>query len=261
MYYKMLIQKEIWDGWRNYRFLIVSLGIAFFAIMNPVLDKLVLPSVLRSQFPNMPSEALDAMLLTTQIESIIGYFGSVFQVGILIMVFVLSGIVAQELTDRTFVLSVSTGKKYQDLILAKLIVYGTLLVSVTTISALVNYLYTGLFFGFDLPSPIPMLRAGMLQGVFMIFVLSMLNFIGSLVKKPMTTGLVVFMVVVGLRVIGGLLDIHGFLPTGLLVEGELLTVAPSLQVILQSLIITVLSIFVLIKLTITRLNKMDITQN
>ena len=69
---KALIKKETLDGMRNYRFLIIFAAVIFFAIFDPIMNKLVLPEVLKSQFPNMPAEVMQEMLVTTQVANIRG---------------------------------------------------------------------------------------------------------------------------------------------------------------------------------------------
>jgi hypothetical protein len=105
------------------------------------------------------------MLITTQVANIRGYMGSVYQISTLIIAFTLSGIIAQEISGKTLILPVCTGKRYDEMLLAKGSVYGGFLLLVTTLSALVNYGYAGALFGFDLPSVLPALRAGALQGL------------------------------------------------------------------------------------------------
>ncbi|UNC92196.1 hypothetical protein [Candidatus Contubernalis alkaliaceticus] len=254
---KAMIRKEIMDGLRNYRFLILLAGILFFAIFDPVMNKLVLPELLKSQFPNMTEEVMQGMLITTQNANIRAYLGDVFQISTLIIAFALSGIMAQEISDKTLIFPICSGKSYSGLLLAKLSVYGSVLVISSIFSAMVNYVYAGALFGFDLPSFMPVLRAGLFQGFYMVYVLALLIFIGSLVKKPVTAGLLVLIPAYGTRIMGDLLNINRYLPSGLLVEAEMLAVIPSVSWI-GSLVSTLAVMVLLIGFTMIRLTKIEL---
>ena len=256
---KTIIRKEIIEGLRNYRFLVILVAILFFAIFDPVMNKLLLPELLRSQFPNMPAEVMREMLITTQADNIRGYLGNVYQLSTLIITFTLSGLLAQEISERTLILPVSTGKRYEEILLGKFFVFGTYLVLVTTLSALVNYVYTGVLFGFQLPSVLPAMRAGLLLAGHMLYVLALLLVFGSLIRKPVGAGMVTLLAVYGTRVIGSVFDLHRFLPSGLLVEAELLAAAPSYMV-WGSISATIAIIVVLISFTVIRLTNLELTR-
>ena len=256
---KASLKKEMLDGVRNYRFLILFAGMLFFAILNPVMNKVFLPELLQSQFPGMTHEVMQEMLITTQLGNLRGYMGDVFQISTLIIAFTLSGMTASELSEKTLILPLTTGKRYTELLLAKLIVFGSFLLASATVSLLVNYLYSGVLFGFQLPSVVPVLRAGMLQGLYMLYVLGLLMLVGTLVKKPVATGLLVLIPAYGTRIIGDLLDIHRYLPSGLLIEAEMLAVLPAASLI-GTILITLAAIVLMIGGTIIRLSNMELTR-
>ena len=256
---KAIMKKEILEGLRNYRFLILFIGVLFFAIFDPLMNKLVLPEVLKSQFPNMPEEVMREMLITTQVANIRGYMGSVYQISTLIITFTLSGIIAQEINGKTLILPVCTGKRYEEILLSKFMVFGGFLFLATTLSTLINYGYTGALFGFDLPSVLPALRAGVLQGFYMLYVVALLIFIGSLARKPIPAGMLTLLAAYGTRVLGSIFNLHRYLPSGLLVEAELLAAAPS-PALWGSLASTLALVVVLYGFTIFRLTNLELTR-
>jgi len=256
---KTVLKKEFLDALRNYRFLILAAGVLFFAIFDPIMSKLVLPELLKSQFPNMPIEVMNEMLMTTQAANIRSYMGNVYQISTLIITFTLSGLLAAEISERTLILPVSTGKRYDEILVAKIVIYGSFLLLVTTICALINYAYAGVLFGFSLPSAAPALRAGLLQGVHLLFVLALLIFLGSLVRKPIAAGLLTLLTVFITRALGSMLQIHRYLPSGLLVEAEMLALAPS-PMLWGSLSATLALIVVLLCLSMIRLSNLELTR-
>ena len=256
---KTVLKKEFLDALRNYRFLILAAGVLFFAIFDPIMSKLVLPELLKSQFPNMPMEVMNEMLMTTQAANIRSYMSNVYQLSTIIITFTLSGLLAAEISERTLILPVSTGKRYEEILVGKILIYGTFLLLVTTICAWINYAYAGVLFGFSLPSAVPALRAGLLQGVHMLFVLALLIFIGALVRKPIAAGLLTLLTVFITRAVGGMLHLHRYLPSGLLVEAEMLAATPS-PMLWGSLSATLALIVVLLCLSMIRLANLELTR-
>ncbi len=256
---KIIVKKEILEGLRNYRFLIVAIGMLFFAVFDPVMNKLILPELLKSQFPNMSADIVNQMLVNTQTANIRGYLTHVYQISTLIISFTLSGLLAQEISEKTLIFPMSTGKRIEGLLLGKMIVYGGFLLLLTSFSILVNYAYSGVLFGFELPSVYPVLRAGLYLGIFMIFVLALLILFGALVRKPIPAGMLTLLVAYGVRAVGSLLNGHRFLPSGLLVEAEMLAVVPS-EFIWGILASSIAMIAVLIGLSIYRMLHLEITR-
>jgi ABC-2 type transport system permease protein len=255
---KAIIRKEVLEGLRNYRFLILFTGVLFFAIFDPLMNKLVLPELLKSQFPNMPAEVMQEMLITTQVATIRGYMGNVYQISTLIITFTLSGIIAQEISGKTLIIPVCTGKRYDEMLLAKITVYGGFLILATTLSALINYGYAGALFDFELPV-LPALRAGILQGFYMVYVVALLIFTGSLVRKPITAGMLTLLAAYGTRILGSIFNLNRYLPSGLLVEAEMLAAAPS-PFLWGSLASTLALVIVLLGFTIIRLTNIELTR-
>jgi ABC-2 type transport system permease protein len=254
-----IMKKELLSGIRSYRFLAVFAGLLFFAVMNPVMTKLVLPEIFRSVYPEMSQEMLNTMFSTTQTGSIQAYLGDIFEIGTLIIAFLFSGIVAQEISEKTLILPVCTGKKYGELMTVKLIANGFILMLATTVAAMINYYYSGVMFGFEMVSSLPVLRAGLLQGLYMVFVLAMLMLIGSLVKKHVLTGLLVLIPAYGMGFIGELFNINDYLPSGLLVEGQMLSLIPSAGMLI-SVICTLCILVLMIAFTVIRLGKMELAK-
>lgn len=253
------IRKEILEGIRNYRFLILFVGFLFFAILDPILNKFVLPGVLKSQMNGITDDAIKQMLVSSQIGVIRGYLGDVFEVITIIIVFTLSGVTAREISEKTLILPLCTGKRYGSLIISKLIVYGTALILAATLSALVCYGYSGAMFGFDRTSITAVIFAGLLQGLFMVFILGMLIVIGAFVRKPIIAGLLTLIPAYGSGLIGNLFRIDRYLPSGLLTEGNLLAVMPSPAVI-ETILCTAAIIVLAVGFTLIRLSKMELSR-
>lgn len=249
------IKKEVYFGLRNSKFLILIIGFLFFAVLTPVMTKVILPEVLKSQFPGMTQETLSEMLDMTQRGCIRSYMGDVFEIGTLIVVFTLCGVMAQEIKENTLVLPLCSGKQFGGITAAKMIVFGSVLVLSPTFALLIDYMYSGVLFSFEIGIA-PIIRGGLLQGFFMVFVLTCLIMFGTWIKKPIPTGFVTLAFVYGLHFLGGTLKINNYLPSGLLAEAQQLAVIPAAS-LTQTLFVTTGIILLLISITVIRLKSME----
>lgn len=249
------IKKEILFGLRNSRFLILITGFLFFAVLTPVMTKVVLPVVLKSQFPGMTEQMLAEMLDMTQLGCVRSYMGDVFEIGSIIVAFTLCGLVAQEIKDNTLVLPLCAGRQFGSIIGAKILVFGTVLLLIPAIALIVDYMYAGLLFSFDI-GIVPIIRSGLLQGVYMVFLLVCLIMWGSILKKPIAAGMLSVATVFGLNFAGGIFGIHAYLPSGLLAEAQLLAVVPAAS-LFKTLCINAGIILLLIAVTLLRLKNLE----
>jgi ABC-2 type transport system permease protein len=218
-----LLKKEFRQSIRTYRILILAGVFFFFAFLDPFMNRYLLPLILAGQFPELPSEMLEGFLINTQRANIRAYMGDLFEIGTLAVAFTLSGLLAAEIRDRTLIFSVCSGKRLSQVATAKLLVYGALLMLLSIAATGVNALYAGLLFSFEITSFAPILKAGILEGLFFIYLLSALLLFGALVPRPIPAALLGLAMAYVPSLLGGLLNIERFLPDALLSEASLLT--------------------------------------
>ncbi len=252
---KQDIIKEIRFGLRNSRVLILFIGFLFFAVLTPVMMKVIMPQILQSQFPGMTQQTIAEMVEMTQIGCIRSYMGDVFEIGSIIVAFTLCGLMAQEIKDNTLVLPLCAGRQFGGIVSAKMLVFGAVLVLAPVFSLIVNYVYAGLLFAFDIGIG-PVIRGGLLQGVYMVFLLSCILLWGAVIKKPIAAGFVSLATAFGLHFAGSAFSINAYLPSGLLDEAQQLAVVPSSSLI-QTLCITAGIIILFAAATVIRLKHME----
>ena len=255
---KCEMSKEIRYGLRNGRFLILIAGFMFFAMLTPVMMKLVVPCVMQSQMPGLTPEMLSQMFQMSQIQCIQSYMGDVFEIGSVIVAFTLCGLIAQEIKDNTLVLPLCSGKRIIKIAGAKLAVFGAALVLILTTALAVDYAYAGLLFSFDVAF-LPILRGGLLQGVYMVFLVSSVLMWGAVTKKPIAAGIITLGAAYGASYLGSLLSISSYLPSGLLDAAMHLSAAPDPSMI-RTLLITVALIMAFMGITLLRLRHMEWNQ-
>jgi hypothetical protein len=253
------IRKEIKYGFRSSRFLILAAGLFFFALLDPVMTKVVLPAVMRSQFPGMSAEALNGMFAVSQSVCVQSYMGDVFEIGTVIVTFTLCGLTAQELKENTLVLPVCSGRSFTSIVLAKFAVFGLALTLITTAALTADYAYAGALMGFDIPSVLPVIRGGLLQSAYMIFLVSCLTAFGALIKKPVAAGILTLVTVYGSHFAGGALNAEQYMPTGLLDAAASLSSGTD-AALPAALLITAAATALLLVITVLRLKSLELGQ-
>jgi hypothetical protein len=250
--------KELRYGLRNGRFLILAAGFMFFAMLTPVMMKLVVPSVMQSQMPGLTPEMLSQMFQMSQLQCIQSYMGDVFEIGSVIVAFTLCGLLAQEIRDNTLVLPLCSGKRFIKIAGAKLAVFGSALVVILTAALAVDYAYAGLLFSFDIAF-LPIVRGGLLQGVYMVFLVASLIMWGAIIRKPIAAGFVTLGIAYGTSYLGSLLKISSYLPSGLLDSAMSLSAAPDPNM-MRTLLTTIALIIAFMGITLIRLRHMEWNQ-
>lgn len=209
--------KEVIYALRSGKLVAVVAGFLFFALMSPVMLKVVLPAVMLNR--GVPYEELTSLTRMTQIGSIQLYMNDVFEMGTILISFALCGLIAQEIKEETLVLPLCSGKSLKNILGAKAVVFGLILWALPVVALFFNYLYSGFLFGFELEMG-KVLGSGILQGVYLQFLLCNVLFWGAVLKKPVSAGFATMLVAYGFHFTGGLLDVHRWLPSGLLLHAQ-----------------------------------------
>jgi ABC-type transport system involved in multi-copper enzyme maturation permease subunit len=252
---KTEIIKELRYALRSGRVLILLASFLFFALLTPVMLKVVLPLVLSNQLSGEGTQAISGLTDMTQLDCIRNYMNDVLQIGTIIIAFTLCGLTASEIRGNTWVLPLCAGKRFGRMIAAKLIVFGMLMVVILTLALLADYAYSGLLFGFEI-GVLSILYSGLLQGIYVLFLLSCLMMWGVLLKKPITAGLLTLVTAFGIHFISSLLRFAEWTPSGLLAHANKL--APSLGAdLLVPLGMTILLIAVMTAIILMRLKRME----
>ena len=253
------LKKEFLEGIRTYKFLTISAVFLFFSLLNPILNKLVLPNVLRKQFNGISNDMLKQMVITTQRDSVRAYLTDTFEIATLVVVLVLATLIAGELRNRTFILPACSHKDFATTVTAKMLVYGGFIMGITTLAVVIDFYYSGILFGTDMIELGVIIRSGILQGLYYIFVLSLVMIIGVFFTKPLAAGLVTLVPAYGTHVMSKLLDVQKYTPSGLLNEANLLSCYMNPDAV-YSIIITIVASVLLLVLTVKLLEKRELAR-
>jgi ABC-2 type transport system permease protein len=202
------VVKEILEGIRTYRFLIMGAIILFLAFFDPVTLK-VLPLILSSQ---MPGADLSSLVSLSQTAAFEGFLGDLFEIGTLVVCLVLMGTVAKERETRSLVLPLTNGAGYAGILAAKVIVPSVFIGLVVFFAVPIAYFYGGILFPGEraVSSSIP--SAAFHYAVYFMFLTGLVTFFSSLFKKGLPAGLCALAVAYGLPALTGLFKATRFIP-------------------------------------------------
>lgn len=245
--------KEIKKEWlfasRSGRLFILIMSFLFLAVLTPIMLKVLIPEIFRMQFPNLSAEDLDLMINASQLTAVGGFLSDLFELGMIIVVFTLCSVMAQEIRDNTLVFPIVSGNKFVHIIAAKITFFGAVLSALTVLAILICYGYSGILFEFEILIQ-DVLMAGLMQSVYFLFVIANLLMWGAILKRTLPTGFITLVIAYLTQAVGGLFDIHAYLPSGLIdfstkLQFEFAGIASSLAVtvglIVVMLIITQLT--------------------
>jgi ABC-2 type transport system permease protein len=215
------VKREILEGIRTYKFLVLAIGFVFYAFLDPIMLK-VLPEIMKSQAPGIDLQAL--MAIDRKAASI-NYMKSVSQIGVIIAAFVCMKATAGELREGTFTLPFIGGLKPSQWIGAKVLVYGSALLICSVAGMLLNAFYAGSLFSEGASDYLAVLKAGLWFGLYFVMLLLVEIFTGCLTQSPAIAAVSGLGVSWLLPPLSGLLGISGYSPSYLLEDANALSAA------------------------------------
>lgn len=249
------IKKEARYAFRSGKFIIILSSFLFFAILTPIMLKSILPMILSNQLSQDGSQDIGSIINATQISCIQSYMGDVFEIITIIIAFSLGGITASEIKNNTLIFSLCSGKSYKNIIAGKTIVFGAMFVLIPILALIVNYVYSGILFEFDI-NIFPIIFGGLLQSLYMLFLLTCLIMYGVISKNTISCGFLSLATVYGIHFISSLFLFQEWTPSGLLIQSQKLL--PSFGVHLYiPVLITLVLIMLMLFVTINRLKHIE----
>lgn len=214
---KAYIKKEIIEGVRTYKFLILAVGILFFAVLDPVTMKM-LPLILKGQFGSLD---FGSLIDISQRGVMASNLKNLFQLSTLVICISLMGIIANEKNEKTLTMPVSMGCNTSGVIIGKWIVYSLYINIMVVVGMLFTYFYAGMLFEFDFANVFLVIKSALLYGLFYTYVLSMLIMLSSIFKSSFVAGITTLISAYGMSGLGFFFPkITKFLPTTLLEEAK-----------------------------------------
>lgn len=247
--FKAYYKKEILESIRQYKFIMLAIGIIVFGILDPVMLKL-LPTILKSQLP----ADISALFVVTQKTAVQSYIKDLNQIGLLFVIFIFSGTLSDEIYNQKLVFPYSKGANPKSIVLAKFTNYVLCVCILCMLGFLVDYYYVSILFTKDPIALIDLVPSFTLICIFYTFNISLTLFLSSFFKRGLVSGIIVLSANI---IIGGLSNIKivaKFIPFKLISLANNFSYNDAGFTIIFTIFLTLIIIF----LTMIRMNKVEV---
>jgi ABC-2 type transport system permease protein len=209
MIFWVALRKELIEQWRSYRLLVVAVTLLLFGGFIAPLTAKYTPELLRALAPN-GDEIAKLMPTPTAAVAVEEYVGTISQFGVLVVLLVAMGAVAQEKDRGTAALMLVKPLPRGVFLAAKYVALGLTLVVSIAIAGAACYYYTLLLFeALDLSS---WLALNGLLLVFLLVFVALTLFCSTLTRSQVAGGGLAFGLMMVLTAIGAIPTIGDYLP-------------------------------------------------
>lgn len=208
--FKAYFKKEYIESLRQYKYIILAVGIIGFAILDPVMLKL-LPKMIENKIPG----DLSSLMAFTPKSTVSSYIKDLNQIGIMVAAFVLGGILCEERTSEKFVFPYSKGSSPVGIVLAKVIYYTMMITLFIFLGFVIAWYYAGILFTGENVGITGVLNSALLISVYFLFVISLSTLFSSIVKKGIAAGFITLVTATIISSISEVKSIEKFLPVSL----------------------------------------------
>lgn len=251
--FKAYFKKEILESVRGNKYLILFVGIVFWALLDPLMLKLM-PLFLKNY---LPADLIDLFSTYTRDTAFQTFLKDLFQIGTIIIALTLMGLISNEVSLKKLVFPYSRGANPAGVVLAKYIHYTVTISLFILIAFLTNYFYINRLFTGGILSIEIVLKSSLLYILYYSVFLSILLCLSSLFKKGIIAGITVLVLGYSLSIFNQFETIRAYLPNYLLFKANEIG-----HIFDNSLIPTVIVSFsliiLLVSFSILRMKKVDV---
>ncbi|MBW9148272.1 hypothetical protein K2F40_04685 [Clostridium sp. CM028] len=187
--FKAYFKKEIMESKRQFKYIILAVGIIAFAILDPFMLKL-LPKILEKQLQG----DLSSLFIATPKSAINNYIKDLFQIGNLFIIFTLASTLNDEINGEKLVFPYSKGSNPVGIVLAKIIHYTIVVTILTFIGFLTCFYYGSILFKGEKVALSGVMNSAILMSVYYFFNIALVTLFSSFVKKGVTVGFITLMI-------------------------------------------------------------------
>jgi len=251
--FKAYFKKEILESVRTNKYLILFVGIVFWALLDPLMLKLM-PLLLSNYLPADMSALFSDFTRDTAFQS---FLKDLFQIGTIFIAFTLMGLISNEVYHKRLVFPYSRGAEPAGIVLAKYIHYALILSVFILIAFLTNYFYINHLFEGGIVSIVIVLKSSLLYIIYYCLLLSILLFFSSVFKRSLVSGITVLVLSYSLSIFNQFKSIRAYFPNYLLLEATDIRYIFDKSVI-PIIIISFCIIIILVFFSILRMRKIDV---
>lgn len=247
--FKAYFKKEIIESIRQYRYIILIVGLIFFAISEPIMMKL-LPGILKSQV----NGDISSLFVITRKSVLQNYIKDLFQLGTIFIVFSMAGSLSDEIANQKFVFPYSKGCKPSGIVLSKVLHYSIAAALITFSGFCISFYYTNLLIKGESVSFNNVAVSAFLVILYFIFIINLAVFFSSMLKKGLAAGFITLGIVYFSSILNNIESLRDFIPYRLIYDASLY----SGTIPVKTAVIIILYCTILYSLAIFRMNKIEV---
>ena len=251
--FKAYFKKEILESVRTNKYLILFIGIVFWALLDPLMLKL-LPLLMKNYLPPDIAVMFSTFTRDTAFQT---FLNDLFQIGTLFIAFTLMGLLSNEVSLKKLVFPYSRGANPAGVVLAKYIHYTVTISLFILIAFLTNYFYINRLFTGGILSIGIVLKSSLLYILYYSVLLSILLYLSSLLKRGIIAGITVLVLGYTLSIFNQFKVVRAYLPNYLLLKAADIGYIFDNSLI-PTVIVSFCIIILLIFLSILRMKKIDV---
>lgn len=251
--FKAYFKKEILESVRTNKYLILFIGIVFWALLDPLMLKL-LPLLMKNYLPPDIAVMFSTFTRDTAFQT---FLNDLFQIGTLFIAFTLMGLLSNEVSLKKLVFPYSRGANPAGVVLAKYIHYTVTISLFILIAFLTNYFYINRLFTGGILSIGIVLKSSLLYILYYSVLLSILLYLSSLLKRGIIAGITVLVLGYTLSIFNQFKVVRAYLPNYLLLKAADIGYIFDNSLI-STVIISFCIIILLVFFSILRMKKIDV---
>lgn len=252
--FKAYFRKEMIESWRQYRYLVLGIGFLIFAILDPVMLKM-LPYLLKSQIPPELAGVLSVQF--TPLQAAQNYFSELVEMVPLFTILGMMGIFADELREQRLVFPYSKGASAREMVLAKYAHYALFIIIAILAGFMLNWIYVNILFEGENVALASMVFSALLYALFYLFTIAVLFLVSSLVRRGIVAALTVLVGTYLSGLVAGIQSIARWVPYTLTTQANQLGQMDN-GIVLTTALIACGYIVILLWFTIRRMKTVEV---
>lgn len=185
--FKAYIKKEIIECVRQYKYLILFIGIFIFSFTDPIMLKL-LPKILKSQTQYNLSSIMSEATVKMAVQN---YIKDLYQICIMFVVFTISSSLSDEVSKKKLVFPFSKGASPEGIVAGKFLNYAVSVAIFIFAGLMVNYYYSNILFYKGKVDFSITLTSSMTIALYFIFNIAFAMMAGLFIKQSIVSGICV----------------------------------------------------------------------
>lgn len=247
--FKTYFKKEIIESSRQYKYIVLAVGIIGFAILDPFMLK-ILPYILKNQLP----ADFSGLFEISQKAAIANYIKDLTQIANIIIAFTLGGMLSDEITSEKLVFPYSKGSQPSGIVIAKIIHYAAAVCIFTFLGFIVAHNYSGVLFEGERVEFIGILIAALLICIYYCFNITLAALFSSLFKRGIAAGFAVIGLNIATSFIKNIKVVGDFMPNKLIDAAN----AFSFNDVAKAIVFAIICGAIFTFLAIYRMNKVEV---